>query len=134
MFHQSFCKICIQRVHCLDLFLGPFQLLEALSLVLIGCSFWVQRNLPPKRRKENSERERERALPSKGTAESCPGQTHPQTPLFSWANGWIMSSCMSFVYLLCSLSLSLSLLIRVAPSYEGTNQNSTCPTNSKKNW
>jgi hypothetical protein len=62
MFHQSFCKICIQRVHCLDLFLGPFQLLEALSLVLIGCSFWVQRNLPPKRRKENSEREREREL------------------------------------------------------------------------
>jgi hypothetical protein len=56
------CKICIQRVHCLDIFLRPFQLLEALSLVLIGCSFWVQRNLPPKKRKEISEREREREL------------------------------------------------------------------------
>jgi len=38
---------------------------------------------PKEEKKIPRERERERALPSKGTAESCPGQTHPQTPLFS---------------------------------------------------
>ncbi len=112
------CKICIQRLHGLDLFSGPFQLLEALSLVLIGCSFWVQRNLPPKKRKENSHRERERereiALQSKGTPQSCPGQTHPQTPLLSkWLNHELMHLLCVFTIFTLSLSLSTYIYIYI---------------------
>jgi hypothetical protein len=73
------CKICIQRLHGLDLFLGPFQLLEALSLVLIGCSFWVQRNLPPKKRKENCERERERDSSPKQGYSTVMSRSNPPT-------------------------------------------------------
>jgi hypothetical protein len=93
--------------------------LEALSLVLIGCSFWVPRTLPPKKRKKKiaereRERERERELQNKGTAESCPGQTHPQAPLLSkWLNHELMHVLCVFTIFTLSLSLSpcLSLCI-----------------------
>jgi len=67
----------------------------------------------PKKEKEipterERERERERALQSKGTAQSCPGQTHPQTPLLSkWLNHELMHVLCVFTIFTLSLSLSL---------------------------
>jgi len=121
----------------LTLFLGPFQLLEALSLVLIGYSFRVRRHLPPKKRKRNSHRKRERerereSSPKQGYC-TVMSRSNPPTnsSLEQMAESWA-HACPLCIYYFHSLSLSLSILIRVAPSYEGTNQNSTCPTNSKK--
>ncbi len=103
------CKICIQRVHCLDLFLGPFQLLEALSLVLIGCSFWVRRTLPPKKRKENSERERERESSPKQGYCRVMSRSNPPTNSSLLLSKWLNHELMHVLCVFTMFTLSLSL-------------------------